>query len=180
MSSKKLHVIIGSKNPVKIQAIKNTLTLYFPEHYIIAEGINAPSLVSDQPMTADETREGAVNRVGFCKNNHQADFYAAFEGGVEKTEYGCFTFAYVVIESNKQSISRSASLPLPYSVYSALEKGEELGDVMDKMFNEDNVKQKCGAIGLLTQQLASRASSYEQAAIMCMAPLINDNLFKKR
>ena len=180
MNPKQLNVIIGSKNPVKIKAITDTLSLYFPRHQIVAEGINAPSLVDDQPMNAEETLNGAVNRVRYCKLNHQADYYAAIEGGVEQTQYGCFTFAYIVIDNGStRSISRSASLPLPKTIYQALEDGQELGDVMDSVFNESNVKQKCGAIGLLTQQLASRGSCYQQAAIMCMAPFINGNLYDK-
>ncbi|RYV00716.1 non-canonical purine NTP phosphatase [Shewanella sp. OPT22] len=180
MKSKKITVIVGSKNPIKINAVKMALSQYFPSHEIMAEGIDAPSLVADQPMTSNETREGAVNRVAFCKQHHQANFYAAIEGGVESTPYGSFTFAYIVIDNGQyQSINRSASLPLPNSVYLALEAGEELGDVMDNLFNETNVKQKGGAIGLLTHQLATRGSTYEQAALLCMAPLMNESLYGK-
>ena len=178
MNTQPINVIVGSKNPVKVQAIQDALSMYFPDTVIMIEGINAPSLVADQPMDTEETLLGAINRVNYCKSKHQADYYAAIEGGVETTKYGCFTFAYIVIDDgNKQSVSRSASLPLPKFIYQALENGEELGDVMDTVFNESNVKQKCGAIGLLTKQLASRGSCYQQAAIMCMAPFINGNLY---
>ncbi|MBM7072318.1 inosine/xanthosine triphosphatase [Shewanella sp. 202IG2-18] len=180
MKPKKITVIVGSKNPIKINSVKMALSQYFQSCEIMTEGIDAPSLVADQPMTANETREGAVNRVVFCKQHHQANFYAAIEGGVENTSYGSFTFAYIVIDNGQyQSINRSASLPLPNSVYLALEAGEELGDVMDNLFNETNVKQKGGAIGLLTHQLATRGSTYEQAALLCMAPLVNESLYGK-
>ena len=180
MESQKINVIVGSENPVKIKAIQDALSLYFPAHKIIAEGVNAPSQVPAQPMTAEETRLGAVNRVNHCKTQYQADYYAAIEGGIDRTQYGCFTFAFIVIDNGKnQSLNRSASLPLPLSVYERLTHGEELGNVMDNLFNETNVKQKGGAIGLLTQQLATRGSTYEQAAVLCMAPLVNDALYEK-
>ncbi len=180
MKSAQINVIVGSENPVKVKAVQDALSRYFPERQIVIKAVSAASLVADQPMGAEETLSGAINRVNFCKAGHQADYYAAIEGGAEKTKYGCFTFAYIVIDNGvRQSVSRSASLPLPDFIYQALENGAELGDVMDGVFNESNVKQKCGAIGLLTGRLASRGSCYQQAAIMCMAPFINGALYDR-
>ena len=55
------------------------------------------------------------------------------------------------------------------SVYQALQRGEELGPVMDKLFDTVNIKQKGGAIGLLTLNHASRQSVYEVALTLAMA-----------
>ena len=48
---------------------------------------------------------------------------------------------------------------------------------MDRLFNTDNVKQKQGAIGLLTHGLATRESVYRQAIILAMAPFIHPDLY---
>jgi non-canonical (house-cleaning) NTP pyrophosphatase len=48
---------------------------------------------------------------------------------------------------------------------------------MDRLFNTSNVKQKEGAIGLLTHGLATRESVYKQAIILAMAPFIHPNLY---
>ncbi len=58
-----------------------------------------------------------------------------------------------------------------------LQQGKELGDVMDTMFEQNNIKQKGGAIGLLTQNKLSRSSVYHQALILAMIPFLNPDLF---
>ena len=162
--------VVGSLNPVKVGASKNALSNVLNCASLDVVSVNVPSGVADQPMTGVETRAGAINRVKACIASHQADWYIAIEGGVEKNQDGAFTFAYVAISNGKDwSIGRSAGLPLPNSVYESLLAGEELGDVMDRLFSTENVKQKGGAIGLLTKNLATRQSVYELAITLTMA-----------
>lgn len=178
MSEKLIKVIVGSKNPVKINAVKTVFQRMFEKSIIDCCGMHAPPGVADQPMSAQETRLGAENRVSFCKAQETADFYVAAEGGVDCFDYGPATFAYVVIANeHHQSIGRSANLPLPATIYHALEQGEELGTVMDRLFNTKNIKQQGGAIGLLTQGLATRESCYIEALILAMAPFVHRELY---
>jgi len=183
MQSNTINVIVGSKNPVKINAVAKAMTLLFPKTIIKCDGIHAPSLVADQPMTAADTRTGAINRALYCRKESlnkksQADYYVAMEGGVDNFEDGPATFAYVaILDQTNQSIGCSARLPLPQTVYNALLKGEELGHVMDRLFNTDNIKQKGGAIALLTNHQATREGTYTQALLLAMAPFINKELY---
>jgi inosine/xanthosine triphosphatase len=178
-----LTIIVGSTNPVKIRAAQHAIGHYFPDVQIHCSGMHAPSLVAEQPMTEAETKLGAINRAQFCQANAKAanqaaDFYVAMEGGVDPFEHGPATFAYMaIIHNDTLSVGRSANLPLPQSIFNALQAGEELGKVMDRVFNTDNIKQKGGAIGLLTQGLATRESIYTQALVLAMAPFINMELF---
>ena len=55
-------VLIASKNPVKINATKKAFEDVFTDHFEF-EGVSADSLVSDQPMSNDETLKGATNRL---------------------------------------------------------------------------------------------------------------------
>ncbi|UAL43026.1 inosine/xanthosine triphosphatase [Shewanella inventionis] len=174
-----IDVIVGSTNPVKINAAKNAIAQYFPSSTIRCQGMHAPSLVAEQPMTEAETKLGAINRARYCQQQAQtADFYVAMEGGVDQFDHGPATFAYMaIISNNTLSVGRSANLPLPQIIFDALENGEELGHVMDRLFNTENIKQKGGAIGLLTQGLATRESIYTQALVLAMTPFVNAELF---
>ncbi|GGF62564.1 inosine/xanthosine triphosphatase [Alteromonas lipolytica] len=176
-----MKIIVGSKNPVKVNASRVALQKVLGEDVSLdVTGVDAPSLVADQPMTEAETRLGAVNRVKACLAAHQADWYVAIEGGVDNFTDGPATFAYIAICNGEQwSVGRSTNLPLPGSVYAALTAGEELGDVMDRLFNTDNIKQKGGAIGLLTNHLATRQSVYELAIILAMARFNHPALFNR-
>lgn len=173
-----IKVIVGSKNPVKINAAANAMALLFPEYEIQTQGMDAPSGVPAQPMTDSDTRQGAINRVHYCQQQVEADYYFAMEGGVDCFEFGPATFAYIAIAHQARlSIGRGALLPLPMQVYQALEAGEELGHVMDRLFNTVNIKQKGGAIGLLTHGHATRESNYTQAIILAMAPFLNPEMY---
>ncbi len=183
-NAKTIRITVGSKNPVKIAAAHHAIAQLFPNAEILSQGIHAPSGVADQPMTDEETKQGAINRAQFCQQqanlNTQfiADLYMAMEGGVDCFEHGAATFAYMaIIYQDKLSLGRSAQLPLPNHVYQSLKAGQELGDVMDALFNTVNIKQKGGAISLFTAGKATRESVYTQAIILAMAPFINPEKF---
>lgn len=174
-----LKVIVGSRNPVKIGAVRNALTALFPDHVLTCEGMHAPSGVADQPMTAAETRQGAIQRMQYCqRHGSEADFYIALESGIEMGEDGPGSVGYVAIAGgDRVSVGRSAWLPVPPIAYKALLEGEELGDVMDRLFGTVNVKQQGGAIALLTGGHATREGTYTQAILLAMAPLLNPDLY---
>lgn len=179
MSIAPLRVVVGSRNPVKIGAVRNALAPLYPGRLVECEGIAAPSGVPEQPMTAAETREGAINRMEYCRRHGGiADFYVALEGGVDVTADGPGTLGYVVIGGGDHvSVGSSAWLPLPPAVYEALLDGEELGPVMDRLFGTVNIKQQGGAIGLVTNGHATRESAYTQAIVMAMAPFLHPELY---
>ncbi|MFW1138597.1 inosine/xanthosine triphosphatase [Vibrio parahaemolyticus] len=168
-------VVIASLNPAKINAVKSAFQSAFPQKAFEFVGISVPSEVADQPMTNEETHRGAVNRVKNAKvEMPTADFYVGLEAGIE----GNVTFAWMVIESDThRGESRSASLMLPPEVLAQLADANELGDVMDKVFGTENIKQKGGAISLLTQNQLTRSSVYHQALILALIPFTNPDHF---
>ncbi|ELB2121313.1 inosine/xanthosine triphosphatase [Vibrio parahaemolyticus] len=168
-------VVIASLNPAKINAVKSAFQSAFPQQAFEFVGISVPSEVADQPMTNEETHRGALNRVKNTKvEMPTADFYVGLEAGIE----GNVTFAWMVIESDThRGESRSASLMLPPEVLAQLADANELGDVMDKVFGTENIKQKGGAISLLTQNQLTRSSVYNQALILALIPFTNPDHF---
>ena len=84
MTSETIHVVVGSKNPVKIQAVKAAFEMMFQSASINISPVNVPSGVSDQPFGDDETKLGARNR---AQSAHAAadccDFAVGLEGGLE-------------------------------------------------------------------------------------------------
>lgn len=170
-----ISVLVASRNPVKVAAGQRALSQWFARCHVIAHGVSVDSGVSDQPMSESETRLGAVNRVKRCitlhnTGNQTADWTLAYEGGVDLFADGPATFAYVAISNGKKCVvGRSGNLLIPYSVFDALKQGEELGTVIDKQYGTRNIKQKGGAISILTHGLATRQSVYVTATLMAMS-----------
>lgn len=173
MSVKK--VVVASLNPAKVNAVKSAFVATFPQESFEFVGTSVASGVADQPMSNSETHRGALNRVKNAKCHiPDADYYVGLEAGIEEN----VTFAWMVIEtSTHRGESRSASLMLPPIVVEKLPGANELGDVMDEVFGTNNIKQKGGAISLLTQDQLTRSSVYHQALILALIPFTNPEYF---
>ena len=79
-----MKILIGTKNPGKIEGAKQAFEKYFDKVEI--EGISVDSNVGDQPVN-EEILQGAKNRVKnlkkYAKNNNlEADFYISSEAGI--------------------------------------------------------------------------------------------------
>ena len=90
MNSNKTTLVVGSKNPIKLNAarlgfarIYRNLSLDSDDIDIICNGIDVPSNVPDQPIGDEETKKGAINR---AKNVYeefyrQNNYYPSFAVG---------------------------------------------------------------------------------------------------
>ncbi len=172
-------VIIASRNPVKIQCVRQAFEKAFPHQEWACEGIAVASGVSDQPMTDDETLEGARNRVvNAQKAAPDAQYWVGVEGGIAPKGKGLEAFAWVVVHTaDKSGEARTASFVLPPAVVELIHQGIELGHADDMVFKRENSKQKNGAVGILTQDLIDRASYYEPAVILALIPFMNPALY---
>ncbi len=93
-----MKLIVASTNPVKIQSAKHGFQQMFPSETFTAEGISVPSGVSDQPMTDEETLQGALNRATNARTvQPSAHYWVGIEGGCEEKHSELWTFAWVVI-----------------------------------------------------------------------------------
>ena len=103
MGANKLTVLVGSKNPTKINAVYKAFSVVFPKSKIVVSGEKTPSLVSNQPMSCVETKKGATNR---AKNitNKSADYHIGIEGGCSYEDGVLFAFAWVVTLSKKEKV----------------------------------------------------------------------------
>ena len=55
-----MKILIGTHNRAKTKAVQTISSMYYPD--AIFENMEVPSLVAEQPMSQEETRQGAINR----------------------------------------------------------------------------------------------------------------------
>jgi inosine/xanthosine triphosphatase len=172
-----MKVIVASRNPIKIDAVKEAFQSFYRE--VLVEGVDTVSGVSDQPLTEKETLSGARNRAMEAeKMIPQADFWIGIEGGIQAMDNGLFAFAWiVVISGGKTGEARTATFLLPKKVSNLIEGGLELGAANDIVFHQSNSKQKTGAVGLLTHNHINRMELYRQAVVLALIPFINPGLY---
>lgn len=172
-------IIIASKNPVKINAVKIGFEKVFPNLDSEYIGISVPSNVSDQPMTNEETLTGAINRANNAKKERpDADFWIGIEGGIDKINNEMEVFAWIVITTNdKTGKAKTGTFFLPQKIMELVDSGKELGDADDIVFGHNNSKQKSGAVGMLTGDIITRTSYYVEAVVLALIPFKNTELY---
>ena len=62
-----MKIIIASRNPIKINATKLAFEQMFPDNLFQFDGVSISSDISDQPMSNNETLNGAMNRSNNAK-----------------------------------------------------------------------------------------------------------------
>ena len=112
-----MKILMGTKNPGKIEGARQAFEKYFDN--IDIEGIAVESNVGAQPVN-EEILQGAKNRIKNLKkyannNNIKADFYIASEAGITNLLGEWIDINAVVIEDSKgfQSIGTSQGFPIP-------------------------------------------------------------------
>lgn len=174
-----IHVALASTNPVKLRAVEHGFKRFFHGSEIMITGLDGESPIRAQPMSSEETLQGAELRAWQAKSRQpDADYWVGVEGGVEDTPHGMLTFAWIaVMDLSRLGRSRSGGFLLPPKVAELVRAGYELGTADDMIFGGKDTKQKNGAIGLLSGDVVDRASLYEQAVILALLPFRNPTLY---
>lgn len=176
-----MKILMGTKNPGKIQGAKEAFEKYFNDVEI--EGIAVNSDVGNQPVN-EEILQGAKNRVKNLKqyakeNQIEADFYISSEAGITNLLGEWIDINCVVIEDKKnfQSVGTSQGFPIPNKYVEEI-KETELGIVMDKLFSGKELGKGRGGISYLTKGAVSRIGLTRDAFIMALTKHINEDIWR--
>jgi inosine/xanthosine triphosphatase len=152
-----MKIIIGSKNPAKIIAVKNSFS-----HQGEFVSLDITSGVSEQPFSDEETIQGAINRAEGALKQGNGDIGIGLEGGVQETSYGLLicNWGALVTNESKPIIAGGARFPLPEEIAARLRAGEELGPVMEDFSKNKNVRKQEGAVGIFTYGMVNRSEMF--------------------
>jgi inosine/xanthosine triphosphatase len=172
-------VVVASLNPVKIQAVRNAFRKMFPAEIFEIDSFSVSSGVADQPMSDQETLQGAFNRCQQASRQiPDADYYVGIEGGIVDSPEGMAAFAWIVVLSNgRVGRGRTGTFFLPDKVVRLVRDGKELGEANDMVFDKQNSKQINGAIGLLTGDIIDRTQLYQHGVLMALVPFRNPKFY---
>lgn len=176
-----MKILMGTKNPGKIEGTKNAFSRYFDN--IEIEGISVDSEVGAQPVN-EEIFQGAKNRAKNLRkyaeeNNINADFYVATEAGITNLLGDWIDINSAVVENAEgfQSIGTSQGFPIPEKYIKEITE-TELGKVMDKIFDGKELGKNKGGISNLTHNQVTRLELTEGAVIMALISHINGDLWR--
>ncbi len=176
-----MKILVGSTNPVKINSVREAFSKYYSD--IEVKGLKVNSGMPSQPI-GEETFIGAENRAKECKKindekNLNFDFFVGIEGGIENkhNRWFCYGVVCIIDKNGKKGFGTSLWYPLPEEVMNKiLNEKIGLGSAMDELEHSKNIKQKNGAVGILTNNKITRTDINVQGIIGAMIPFIKKDL----
>lgn len=176
----KIH--IGTKSPVKIEAITDAISGYDIFTNVQVESFKADSGVSDQPMTLEETIKGAKNR---AKNVFEgSDHSFGIESGlmaIPESKTGYMNVSVCAIYDGKEyHLGLASCFEFPSEVTRlAVEEGLEISDAFIKagLTKHKKIGYAEGGIGFMTKGRLCSAEYYKQAVVTALIHLENKEQF---
>lgn len=171
-----MKVAIGTKNPSKLAAAEEAFKSFFPDEDIEFIPVEVASGISDQPMSDEETLQGALTRAKSALQEAGADYGVGLEGGLQQiADYWMVgNIAAVVNAAGDTSAGASARVVVPDVIMSHVLEGTELNDAVHKALNiKDNGKQG-GILGLLSKDIVTRSSACRDAVLLALSGVEND------
>ena len=176
-----MKVLIGTKNPGKIEGAKVAFESFFKRVEI--EGIPVHSDVSEEPVK-DEIYIGARNRVNnlikYAKeNNIEAEYFLGIESGITNVlgKWVIINIAVIKDGNGYESWGTSPAFPVPDKYVDEI-INTDLGKVMDNIFKQNDLRSNKGGISFLTHNVTTRIDLTKEAFIMALTQFINDNIWK--
>lgn len=185
-----MKIVVGSTNPVKVGAVRAVFEKYFPGCQVV--GIKVPSGVGEQPMSEQETVQGARQRAyAALETDQEADYGVGLEGGVTEINatspswqgmhktgklFECAWVAVVKRDEAKEGLGGGLYFELPDQVAKRIRAGEELGPIMEELLQYD-VKRTDGAIGVFSKGQLGRQGAYEQIVTTALLKFVSPEWF---
>jgi inosine/xanthosine triphosphatase len=172
-------VAIGSRNRAKTEGVRRAFKPFFRGAEF--RDVDVTSKVRDQPMSMDETVEGARNRAELAIRKEGADFGVGVEAGLVELTAGFFLnvqIAAVVDSAGHLSYGCSSGFPIPARFVSKLrETPGELDRYTHELVGARKVREEEGIVYRLSKRRLSRVEMTEQCVSMALIPWLNGKLY---
>lgn len=175
-------IYVASKNPVKVEAVREILAFYPNFSGSEVTGFETKSGVSEQPKSLEETVQGAINRASSIF--HNCDYSFGIESGlmvVPQTKTGNMDFCVCAIYDGKSHhLGLSCAFEFPVKITQMIHKlGIDASEAFYRMglTSDRKIGSSEGAIGMLTKGRISRKDYTKQAIQMAMIHLENRELY---
>lgn len=172
-----MKILIGSKNPGKIQGAEEAFINYFENVEI--EGIPVSSDVSEEPVNT-EIYEGARNRVDNLmkyaeEKNIEAEYFLGVESGITNLlgKWVIINVAVIKDKNGYESWGTSPAFPVPDKYVDEIIT-TDLGQVMDKIFEQHDLRSGKGGISFLTNDVINRIDLTRDAFVMALTQYTNE------
>jgi inosine/xanthosine triphosphatase len=187
-----LKVALGSTRAAKVEAVRASLKQIAgidsawrdAEVLALSVEVNVPAMpLTDEELMLGAKLRAAAVRQALLNQTQDADFFIGLEGGFHTTEFQSKSLTFLrgwayVTDGRSASFGASPSIIVPDKLVGLVIEGQrELGEVIDQVAGERDVRSRQGAWGVLSGDLFTRSMSFETALIAAFAPFYNAKLY---
>ena len=191
-----MRIVLGSTRAAKIEALRLSLNRIAEidagwrgtEIIALAVDTDTPAMpLSDEELMLGAKARAEAVREDWQRNgeaNGENSFFVGLEGGFHsiRFENSLLTFlrgwAYVT-DGERQGFGASPSILVPeLIVHKVVEGNRELGEVIDEIAGQYDVRSRQGTWGVLSRDLFTRAMSFETALFAAFAPFYNPKFYQ--
>ncbi len=164
-----MNIVVGSKNPAKVEAVREILQDYPHLKDADVVGVEVDSGIAEQPVSIEEMAEGAVNRARAAFVD--CDYSIGIESGLMKipqTKSGYLEACVaVVFDGTEHHLGLSSGFECPDTevVRLVIEEGFNFADAANKtgLTNDPAIGKNQGVIGILTKGRLDRKAYTKEA-----------------
>lgn len=187
-----LVIALGSDRAAKINALTQAAERIaavdekWRDARIVARAVE--SNVAAMPLSDHELMLGARNRavaagVALKQEGIDADLCVGLEGGFHSVEFEGVWRTYLhgwafATDGERGWFGGAPSVEIPPSIARRVIDGKlELGDVIDQVAGQQDIRSRQGTWGILSRDLLTRSMSFEASLIAALAPFYNANFY---
>jgi inosine/xanthosine triphosphatase len=173
-----MQIVVGSQNPVKLEATRQAFNLYFDEVNIIPVAVK--SGIHPFPMSQLETLTGALNRAQKAGISHSpAEYAVGIESGLMFIEDHYFVQAFAaVLKSNTIGLGTSVAFEVSSTFVAAIDPTTDKSkQTIDQLLKRSNLFQQEGVVGVLTQNRLNRTQILRDAVICALPRFLQPQYF---
>lgn len=174
-----MKIVVGSERVSKQEGVRKAFSHYYDDFEIVS--VKCDSGVSDQPMTDEDTIQGAINRAKQALEH--GDLGVGIEAGLKTvpeaiTGYFNTTWCAIIDKEGFLSIGSSPDFEYPKAIVEQVLKGVEVSKPAAELFKIDETELKeSGVIGELTKGVIPRSDYTYYAVLMALLPRLHRELF---
>lgn len=186
-------IALGSARPAKIMALRAACARVaeidprWKQVELVARPVETG--VSRMPLNDTQLMRGARNRAEAIRGllsseGHSADLYVGLEGGFHSITFDgarrTFLHGWAYVSDGARGyFGHAPAVTVPTGIVARVEQtGRELGEVIDEVAGQTDVRSRQGAWGVLSRGLLTRAMSFEMALIAAFTPFYNTRLYE--
>ncbi|MCO5215296.1 MAG: inosine/xanthosine triphosphatase [Thermomicrobiales bacterium] len=175
-----IRVAIGSCSQYKIDATRDAMRLVLPDEPLDVVSVDAASGVSAQPMSNEESIQGARNRARVALQATGADIAIGIENGLSEVDDVWFanTWIAAIDAHGGEGLASTIHRPVPPRLMTRIHSGWELSDAVREEIPAEVRERYVGLIGIITNGVLNRHDVLRDGIVVAMSSLLQSDLYR--